>query len=183
MDDPDDDHDHDHDPTAEAMAELWQRIRGIRVAMLATVQPGGLLRSRPMATQECEPDGVLWFAADADSAKVAALRADPRVELSWADAAEDLFVTASGTARVVHDPDKAAGIWNSHLNAWWPAGPNDPKLRLIEVTLEAAEYWHARAPRAIQVARLARAAARGERPRRLGEDVKLQVRDAARPGA
>jgi general stress protein 26 len=173
----------DPKPDTSAMAELWQQVRGIRVAMFATVQSDGQLRSRPMAMQECEPDGVLWFAADADSAKVAALREDPRVELSWADAGEDRFATASGTARVVHDPDKAAEIWNSHLNAWWPAGPDDPKLRLIEVTLQSAEYWHARAPRALQVARMAQAAARGERPRRLGEDVKLQIRDEARPGA
>lgn len=171
----------DRDEAMAAMAQLWERIRGIRVAMLATLQPDGTLRSRPMATQECEPDGVLWFAADADSDKIAALRADPRVELSYTDADADLYVTTSGRARIVRDPDKAAEIWNSHLAAWWPRGPNDPQLRLIEVTLEAAEYWHAREPRVIQIARMARAAAHGERPRRIGDDVKLQLRED-RPG-
>ena len=162
---------------ASGMQELWNRIRGVRVAMLTTVQPDGSLRSRPMATQECEPDGVLWFAADADSAKVASLREHPQVDLSYAEPEADLYVTASGTARIVRDPDKAAEIWNSHLAAWWPKGPNDPQLRLIEVTLGAAEYWHAREPRVIQVARLAQAAAHGERPRRLGDDVKLDLRE------
>lgn len=171
----------DRDEAMAAMAQLWERIRGIRVAMLATVQPDGSLRSRPMATQECEPDGALWFAADADSAKVGALRADPHVELSYTDADADLYVTASGRARIVRDPDKAAEIWNSHLAAWWPRGPNDPQLRLIEVTLEAAEYWHAREPRVIQIARMAQAAAHGERPHRIGDDVKLQFREE-RPG-
>ena len=41
--------------------KLATMIRVIKVAMLTTLGPDGILRCRPMATQEAEFDGSLWF--------------------------------------------------------------------------------------------------------------------------
>ena len=41
--------------------ELWERIEGVRTAMMTTVELDGSLRSRPMWTQGDEFDGSLWF--------------------------------------------------------------------------------------------------------------------------
>ena len=53
-------------PDVRRLAEL---IKDARFAMLTTVAPDGSLRSRPMATQEVEFDGDLWFFAYDDSDK------------------------------------------------------------------------------------------------------------------
>ncbi len=50
--------------------------------MLTTRAPDGTLVSRPMALQEVEFDGDLWFFADAGSRKVAHLAADPQVNVT-----------------------------------------------------------------------------------------------------
>ncbi|MES1211642.1 MAG: pyridoxamine 5'-phosphate oxidase family protein, partial [Acidobacteriota bacterium] len=41
-------------PKNEAIEQLYAKIKGIRIAMLTTVDEDGSLRSRPMATQETE---------------------------------------------------------------------------------------------------------------------------------
>ena len=54
--------------SAEKVAEL---AKGIRVAMLTTIDDAGHYVSRPMAQQQVEFDGDLWFFAERHSRKVA----------------------------------------------------------------------------------------------------------------
>lgn len=42
-----------------ALRELWTLIGDVRIAMLTTVGTDGRLHSRPMATQQVEPEDVL----------------------------------------------------------------------------------------------------------------------------
>ena len=61
---------------SEAIKKLVEMIQGIRVAMLTTAMPDGTLRSRPMATQQTEFDGDLWFFTEASSGKVHEIQDD-----------------------------------------------------------------------------------------------------------
>lgn len=45
-------------------------MKGIKFAMLTTVEEDGSLHSRPMTTQEVEFDGDLWLFTRADAPKV-----------------------------------------------------------------------------------------------------------------
>ena len=65
--------------------KLGELIKGIRVAMLTTVDSEGCLHSRPMATQDAEFDGTLWFFTEADSLKIHELERDRHVNLSYAN--------------------------------------------------------------------------------------------------
>lgn len=160
----------------DPMTELWDKIKSVRVAMLATVDADGLLRSRPMATQDREPEGTLWFFTGADTAKVGAIAADERVVLSYASADKDLYISVSGRAKVIEDAAKARQMWNFFAKPWFPGGPEDPDLRLIEVTVERAEYWHDRSPKVVQFVQMAAAALTGQRADALtqGADRKLE---------
>ena len=57
----------DTTPTTSTTSESW--ISDAKVAMLTTTTPDGRSVSRPMALQEAEFDGDLWFFAYDDSAK------------------------------------------------------------------------------------------------------------------
>jgi general stress protein 26 len=153
--------DSERDVQLEPMAELWERIRSVRTAMLTTIDSNGRLRSRPMATQDKEGGKTLWFFADANSSKVVDIACDDRVQLSYASTDKDLYVTVSGRARAYKNEVKARELWNAYAKAWFPGGPDDPNLALIEVTLEQAEYWHDRTPKVVQFAQLAVAALTG----------------------
>jgi general stress protein 26 len=43
---------------------------------------------------------------------------------------------------VVLDRKKIEELWNPLLKAWFPEGKDDPKLCLIQVVTEEANYWN-----------------------------------------
>ena len=142
----------------EQVAEL---IRGIRVAMLTTVDGDGQLHGRPMATQDFDFDGTLWFFTAANSEKVAELGRDSRVSVAYADEPRSRYVSLSGAAHVVRDPRKMRELWKPILEAWFPGGLDDPELALLEVTVTGGEYWDAPSSRLVRLAGMVKGALTG----------------------
>ena len=73
---PDTDADTDTNAGVAKVAEL---AKDIRIGMLTTVDEHGHFVSRPMAQQEVEFDGNLWFFSSRDARKVAHILANPTV--------------------------------------------------------------------------------------------------------
>src|SRR5207253_1026725 len=121
--------------------KLAKLIKGIKFAMLTTADTDGTLHSRPMATQETDFDGALWFFTYADSGKVHELQQDRAVNVSYADPSSNRYVSVSGTAQVVHDRAKAKELWSPAHKAWFPDGLEDPNLALLRIQVTKAEYW------------------------------------------
>ena len=159
-----------HDP--EAVATVRDLIKDERTCMLTTVGPDGSLVGRPMATQEVEFDGDLWFFTEASSPKVAEVQADPRVNVGYAGSSS--WVSVSGTAEVVRDPKKNEELWNSFAEAWFAKGPTDPDVVLIKVRGESAEYWDSPGGRVASVIALVKAKATGNKPD-VGENETVQL--------
>jgi general stress protein 26 len=120
--------------------KLHALIKDIKFAMLTTVDAGGELRSRPMTTLESEPGGDLWFFTRDDAPKVEETQHEQRVNLSYADPADNKYVSVSGAARLVRDRAKIRELWKPVHKAFFE-GPDDPHLALLRVTPHAAEYW------------------------------------------
>lgn len=123
------------------VTKLAELIRGIRTAMFTTIGPDRQPHTRPMYTQQTEFDGDLWFFSDADSPKIREITADDQVLVTYDSTAKNRYVAVRGRAEVIRDPAKAKELWNIHAKGWWPGGPDDPRLTLIKVRVEAAEYW------------------------------------------
>ncbi len=124
-----------------SIARLADLIKGVEIAMLTTTDPHGRLVSRPLGTQEVEFDGDLWFATSIDSPKVKEIEANPRVNVAYASASKNTYVSVSGRAKISQDRDKIASLWSPAMNIFFPAGKDDPSLCLIHVAVESAEYW------------------------------------------
>ncbi len=122
-----------HAASSEDLSKIGKLIDGIKVAMLTTAAADGSLRSRPMATQEVEFDGVLWFFTDVSSPKVDEVREDQHVNVSYSDPSGNRYVSMSGRARVVRDPAKVRELWSPVHKAWFPKGPEDPSIGLLRV--------------------------------------------------
>ena len=126
---------------SEHIAKLAELIKDVRVAMFTTTRPDGRLVSRPLGTQEVEFDGDLWFATEADSAKVAEIAANPFVNVSYASTSDNTFVSVSGRAEIIDDRAKVEALWSPGMKIFFPGGKDDPNLRLIRVSADTAEYW------------------------------------------
>ncbi len=128
--------------SAEAdIKKLGEMIKDIRIAMLTTVDEQGVLRSRPMATQDVEFDGDLWFFTAHDTGKVGDIDHYRQVNVAYASPSDERYVSVMGSADVVHDVVKMKALWNPIMKAWFPEGLDDPDLRLIRVNVEQAEFW------------------------------------------
>jgi len=141
--------------------KLRDMLKDIRFTMLTTVTSEGP-HARPMTTLDTEPDGSLWFFASNDSRLVAEIGTNPVVGLTYADNGSADFVSVTGRAREVDDPAKAKELWNPALKAWFTEGLDDPKLALLEVTIESAGYWDAPDNRFVRLAGILAAAATGK---------------------
>jgi general stress protein 26 len=133
--------------------KLNELIKGIRIAMMATVDTDGTVHSRPMATQESEFDGELWFFTSAKSHKVDELQQNHQIGLAYADPNEQRYVSVSGVAEVKRDPRKAEELWSPTFKTWFPGGLQDPDLALLKVTVRKAAYWDSQSGSMVQLAR------------------------------
>jgi len=131
-------------PDAEAARKLSALIQDIGTAMLTTVAPDGGLRSRPMATQgRGLENGEIWFFTADNSGKVSEIESEHEVNLAYSEPKEQRYVSLSGRARVVRDPERARRLWSPELKTWFPGGPEDAHLALLRVRVHSAEYWDA----------------------------------------
>ena len=160
----------------ENVKKLWELIEGIKMCMLTTVDEDGSLRSRPMATQQVEFDGDLWFFTGASTDKVDEIKREHQVNISYGDAGNNRWVSVSGVATLVRDQKKAKELWNPFLKAWFPDGLEDPDLALLKVTVHKAEYWDAPHGKVATMIGFVKAIVTGEEADDIAENEKITLK-------
>jgi len=150
---------------------LWKLIKDIRFAMFTTRHDDGHLHSRPMTTQNpgLDADESLWFFMSKKGDPVEELKADPIVNVVYADPSKDTYVSISGSAAMIEDAAKKEQLWSKLAAAWFPGGPGDPDLALVQVRIAHAHYWDVKESKLVQLFAMAKAAVTGKPPVDLGE--------------
>lgn len=157
------------DDGARTVAEL---LGAEHTAMLTTTAPDGTLTSRPMGLQQVEPGGDVWFFVQRSSRKVAHVAVHPQVNVTVAGGSS--WVSLTGTARVVEDDDRKRELWNAVVEAWFPDGPDDPDVVLLEVVGDSAEYWDSPGGRVASLVSFVKAKVTGE-PYDGGENERVEL--------
>ena len=154
------------------VAKVAELIREFRFAMVTTVNTLGELVARPMTVQEAEFDGDLWFIAARDSHEVAELGVNPVAGVTFSS--NDTWVSLTGTAEQLDDPERLKIYWNTWVEAWFPDGPEDPNVTLIKFTASGAEYWDSPGGRIASVINLVKSKVTGSAAD-TGENAKVQL--------
>lgn len=128
-------------PIEKEVRKLRKLIKSTRIAMLTTVASDGRLRSRPMANLKGGFDGDLWFVTRSTAPKAEEIKDNQHVNVAYVDPEAERFVSISGLASLVREPDKVQALWSRRLRAWFPGGKKDPELALIRVRIDRAEVW------------------------------------------
>ena len=123
----------------EKIEKVKEIIDDTKIALITTVGESGLV-SRPMAVQEVEPGGDLWFMTFKDSSKIQQINNDDRVNVSFNDKNQN-FVSITGHATLVNDSKKEKELLNSADKALFETDNDDPNLILLKVEALGAEYW------------------------------------------
>jgi general stress protein 26 len=116
---------------------VWDLIKKAHAALLITHDDSGM-DARPMAAVARQEDGAIYILANKGEDSDRQIRSDGDVVLSFQNGAS--FVVVHGRAQASEDLAKIKEIWNVFDKAWWD-GPEDPRIRLIVVTPNRAEYW------------------------------------------
>jgi len=148
--------------TKEEIDKVAQLVKAARIALLTTVSADGQLVSRPLATQEVEFDGDLWFFTQDPSDKVSEITANEQVNAAFESGKG--YLSIAGTATVLRDRAKIDELWNTSAEAWFPDGKDDPTIALIKVHAHTAEYWSTDDPKPIVLLKVAKAALTGGQP-------------------
>jgi general stress protein 26 len=149
---------------------LWEMIKDTRFGMLTHRHPEGGLHSHPLTTQNkgLGDKATLYFFVSKSTELGQRLRTDGNVNVSYADPNKDTWVSITGHATVSEDREAIERLFNPMAKAWFPGGPTDPDLELVEVHISHAEYWDVKESKPTQLFKMAAAAVSGERPK-LGE--------------
>ena len=152
---------------------VWDIIEKVGVCMMTTQYAGGL-RARPLEARPDRSAGVILFVTDVRGGKDDEIAAHPReVGLCFIDHKQKAYLSLSGRAEVMRDPELARAIWASTDDAWWD-GPDDPNVRVLRFVPDTAELWDGPASKAVAAYEFAKARQTGEKPD-LGENRKVTV--------
>jgi general stress protein 26 len=130
-----------------SLHDLSKKLAKLDFAMFATRSPNGSMTARPMSNNgDVEYQGNSYFFAYRNSRKIADLRADPQVTLSYTGAVgmlggPPLFVTVEGVATLIEDKAVFAGHWTKDLDRYFPEGIDTPGVVMIRVDAKAIRYW------------------------------------------
>ncbi len=161
----------------EGRALLWDLIKDIKFAMLTTHHEDGRMHSRPMTTQNSEltSDDCLWFFMSRKSESLADMLRDSNVALSYAHPGKDSYVSVSGIGHLDNDPERIRALWTKFAEAWFPGGPTDPDLALVEVRITHAHYWDVKESKITQLLKIAKATVTGTPPANMGESGEVRM--------
>jgi general stress protein 26 len=151
-----------HLASDEELKTIAELIKASRIALLTTRSEHGDLHSRPLATQEAEFSGELWFFTQDPSEKVADILVNPQVNAAFESGKG--YLSIAGNAEVVHDRAKVDEYWSPAAEAWFPEGKDDPTVAMIRVRSVSAEFWARDTPGVVAVFKIAKAAMTGGQP-------------------
>jgi general stress protein 26 len=148
--------------TAAEVDRVWTLIDEIPVAMVVTHQgQGAHMRARPMAMRPAREEGAIYFLTDVDAPKAEEVQRDETICLALADNKSQKYVSITGRGEIIDDRDRVNEIWSIYDKAFWP-DKNDPRIRILRVTPESAEFWEG-AGAIVTAVKLVAAIASGER--------------------
>jgi general stress protein 26 len=118
---------------------LEQLVREGDVAMFTTAS-GGDLSSRPL-TVAGVGSATMLFLVDATSEWMDRLGPAEPVNVSISTGRND-WVSATGPAVASNDPEAITRLWTPAAGAYFD-GPEDPRIRVLQVHMEHGEWWSA----------------------------------------
>lgn len=156
---------------ARDIDHAWELMKKIGFAMLVT-RDGDKLRARPMSAYLERENNTIYFLTDARRHKDDEIARNPHVNLSFADAGSQKYVSVSGTAAVSNDRAKIKELFSTPAKAWWDSA-DDPNIRVLKISPDEAEFWDSPGT-VISYVKMAAAAVTGTRPD-IGENRKVAI--------
>lgn len=128
--------------SAEGIKKLKELVKEIDICLFCTnLKTDDGSTCRPMAAQEVDEAGNIWFFSDIHSEKNTEIHLDKKVQLFFSHPGKSSYLVVNGEAEIILDQHKTAEIWSPLVKIWFKEGKDDPNLSLIKVEPSNAYYW------------------------------------------
>ena len=124
-----------------AVEKIREIAKDANICMFVTDLSRLPLAGRPMATQEVDEEGNIWFMSDRNSDKNKEIENDDKVQLFYSHTGNYEYLSIFGRAEIVNDHSKIKELWTPIAKTWFKEGKDDPNISLIKVIPEDAYYW------------------------------------------
>ena len=129
-------------------------------AYLSTISDDGFPHTRMMGNlrneQQCivakelfeghDEDFMIYMLTGSSSPKMKQIRANPKVSVYYANAAELHTLLLVGDIEEIDDPDLKQKMWQDEWKIHWPGGAEDPEFTLLRFSPAFAKGWCKDAP-------------------------------------
>ena len=125
----------------DAVEKIREIAKDANICIFVTDLSSLPLAGRPMATQEVDEQGNIWFMSDRNSDKNRHIEDDEQVQLFYSHTTNYEYLSIFGRAEIVTDRSKIEKLWTPMAKTWFKEGKDDPNISLIKVIPEDAYYW------------------------------------------
>lgn len=146
----------------EAISKIKEMAEDIKTCMFCTELSVRPIPTRPMALQEVDDKGNLWFISSAESNKNFEIKHDDDVQLIFAKNSDAHFLSVFGKAIIYTDIAHIEEMWTPIAKTWFEDGKNDPNVTVIRVEAEEAYYWDTKNGKMISMLKMAAGAVFGK---------------------
>lgn len=121
--------------------KVYGILKEFSTAMFVTLGLGGRPAARPMHVARVDEEaGKLWFLTG-KSGNLADELQKEAVTLLVFQKDNSAYVSLRGRARLTQNASHIKDLWKEPYKVWFPEGPDDPNIALVEVDPMEAEYW------------------------------------------
>lgn len=126
-----------------AIEKIRKLAKSARTCLFGT-HVGRTLAVRPMAVQDVDRQGNLWFLSGRTSAHNRQIARNPRVQLIFANTSSSEFLNLHGIATISTDRALLRRHWTPIAKTWFHEGLDDPEATVVKVRIESGHYWDTR---------------------------------------
>jgi general stress protein 26 len=118
--------------------------------------------ARPMSGQDVDEHGNIWFFSEKSSDKNQEIKANPEVQLFYANHGSSEYLSVYGEAEIVYDKVLIEKYWTPIAKAWFTEGKDDPEISLIKVKTIDAYYWDTKSNKLVSLIKIAASVVSGK---------------------
>lgn len=118
---------------------FWQLVNDINICMAVSYRDGKFI-SQPLRGYGDREQNKIYFIT-----RVAAnirQHYPTEMSLSYISNATPACMSISGRAYLSENKQKLESVWDNHAKVWFPEGPDNHEIALLEFTPVEATYWN-----------------------------------------
>lgn len=147
----------------EAIDKLKEMVDKIDVGMLCTFVSGSdYPYAVPMSRKEVDDEGNIWFLFSSESDTHQNIQKNNKVSLLYSHVGDYNFLSINGTSEISQDQALIDKYWNKMADAWFEKGKEDPRIRVLKVKPEEANYWDSKSNKLVTFFKVAASAISGQ---------------------